>query len=727
LVTTLEGIITSCPTPLKSKSIRYRVSVTKVISPFPKDLGCQHIILTIKNASLDRLYPGDIIRFNARLKIIRNYNTYGSFNKILWWQEKGIEISAYCKNPFNVAVISRWQPTLLEVINPNIWPIPLEYLRFKILNKLQLGFSDNSFPLASALILGIKSSIPDNVRLLFSNLGIGHLLAISGLHMALIGFLFASVIYLIILLIPNALYYVNIRKTTCIITLIFLFIYCALTGFLPSATRAFIMILVFGIAYLWDISKDSLNTLAIAAWVILLLNPLSLFSISFQLSFIAVFFLVLSGKIFLKDIKLDGRLYTIVTEFLLVSLIAFISTLPLIVFYFNRVSLVSILANLIYVPIFSFLILPLLIISIISLIFCQHLSLYLWKIVSYLLNILLISMDHFNKLFNYSIWVIQPKLSAVIIYYLILLFICFVWIYNIKWKKFISVFGLIICLLILFSPRFHRFHGIKLYILDVGQGLCQVLEVPQQNKIMVVDAGPSFPGGFNTGKVVVAPFLRTIGYKTINILLCSHPERDHIGGMSPLLEEFQVKQFYYPANIYTRDRCWRQLLETIVKKQVKRTAIYKTTSINWGDIKIHIFPYNRTKTIKRRKRISNNEKGLVAEITYKNKRLLLCADINKKREYLLLKNKEMSKDIDVVVVPHHGSLSSSSIKFLKAIKPHIAIFSVGFKNYLHLPAQKILNRYKKLGASIYRTDKNGTICISISNTGKLQVTCFKNI
>jgi len=684
---------------------------------------CQLISLTVKKAYLDQLLPGDIIRFKTKLKTIKNYNTPAAFNRILWWQQKDIKISAYCNNPINITILGRLHPTLLKTIDPRIWPITLEYLRFKLLNRIKKGFSYESFPLASALLLGIKDSIPDTVREVFSELGIGHLLAISGLHMALIGFFFASILYLVLLFIPSASYYMNIRKVTCITTLIFLFLYCALTGFSPSASRAFIMILVFSIAYLLDMSNDnSLNTLAIAAWVILLLNPLSIFSISFQLSFIAVLFLVLVWKIIVKDINIKNKFYKIFFEFLLANIVAFIATLPLIAFYFNKISIVSILGNIIFVPIFSLMILPGLILSIFILLISHNLALYLWRELSHIIDFQVNIMHLITQKINCAIWVIPPSIFNIAIYYTILTSILLLWIYKIKWKKLILLLGTIFCILTIFIPKLHKFNGIKFYILDVGQGLCQVLEIPKQNKIIVIDAGPSFPDGFNTGDTVIAPFLRKIGYKKIDILICSHPERDHIGGVSALIKNFDIKKLYYPL-IKSKSLCWQQTLNLISKKGIKTIHVYKDINLNIEKTTIKILPY----TNKNLKGISKNERCLVTEIMYKDKKILLCADINKKRELSLLKRKKIPYNVDVVVVPHHGSLSSSSTQFLKTIRPHIAIFSVGFKNSLHLPAQKILDKYKKIGASIYRTDKNGTICISISNTGKLDISCFKNI
>ncbi len=725
----LEGIILLCPKPLKNNGIRYKVVATKILSPYPKKLTAQFISLTLKDTPLSLIAPGDVIRFKAKLKSIRNYNSPGSFNRKLWWEQKDIRISAYCNSPLNIAIISKWEPNHFDILKPWLWPIFLERLRFKILNELKTGFSDSSFPLAAALLLGIKTAIPDTTRQLFSDLGIGHLLAISGLHMALIGLLFGSTIYIIILFIPNALYYLNIRKFTCAITLIFLFIYCALTGFSPSATRAFIMILTFSIAFLFDLSSDSLNTLAIAAWIILLLNPLSLFSISFQLSFSAVLFLILSWKVFSKKELLrlqvrdkKYRLFKLLYEFLLISLIAFVVTVPLISFYFNRISIISIIANLFFVPIISFLILPLLISSLFLLLIYKDLAFFLWKIANYAIEITLNAMNYLSKLVPCALWVSPPTILEIVIYYGILTLIFLIWMYDIKWKKSLSLLAIGLCLFILFIPKINSFNGIRFYVLDVGQGLCQVLELPRQKKIVLIDAGPSFPSGFNTGQVVVGPFLRKIGYKKIDIVICSHPERDHIGGIIPLINEFKIGKIFYPYAIKTNNICWKQTLTLIGQKHIKTFAIHKIKTIKIDNATIKIFPYINNKLSKK---VSKNERCLVTEVIYKQKKILLCADINKRRELSLIKTQNIRK-IDVIVVPHHGSLSSSSLQFLKATKPHIAIFSVGFNNHLHLPSNKVVNRYKGIGALILRTDINGTICIAISDKAKLYINCYKN-
>ena len=707
----ITGIVKTCPEPLLMNKTRIKVIVTSIGHPSNK-IKPELLLLTVNGIGPEYVGPGDKIKFIATLKTIHNYNTPGSFDKRLWWAQRGIKVTAFCPGPLYIARLCQWKPALSSLWEPHKWPIAIQRIRYSLLNAMHENLSSDAFPLAVALVLGIKTALPPEIRQAFSDVGIGHLLAISGLHMALVALLLGGLIYWIILCTPGLPLYVNARKIAASISLLSLFGYCALAGFSPSATRALIMVSSFCVALLFDLPQTALNSLAIAAWLILCLNPLSLFSVSFQLSFTAVFFLIVFATSY-KSKEINQHIH--IGKLISATLIAFITTSPLTTFYFQRLSLVALPSNLIFLPIVSTAILPPLLIAAFLYQFIPKLSIHIWHTISPVITLLINTIKYIASYQYSAIWVTDINLLKVIVIYSIILLTILVIKSNISYKKIFTAGAILIATVVFLWPH-GNIRGIRLHVLDVGQGTAQVIEFPE-HKVMVVDAGPIYPSGFDLGKAVVGPFLRTLGYKRIDFLVCSHPETDHYGGMLSLIKEFPVGCFWQPDIKSYRGK-WLELMRLLKQKGIKKKIWRHNSTVDIEHSQIHLFVSSKNKYLK-----SANSRCLVLDIAYNNKKLLIPGDIDIKREAVLIHTDKIGHQ-DCIVIPHHGSRSSLNQGFIRAISPKIGIISVGWLNRLHLPNKRVLEAYRSVGTEIYRTDTNGTVTISVTNS-LIRTRCFR--
>lgn len=674
------------------------------------------MVLSTSTISWQDITCGDWVRFKAKPKRIRNYKTPGVFDEETWWASQGIFVKATINSPVAFAIINhtRWSQDLF----PHEYFI--EQIRFAVMKKLTATIDKERIGVAAGLLLGEKSWLDDNTREFFAKTGTGHLIAVSGLHMAIISMLAGGFIYQILLRFESIILRFDILKTATIFSMLSAMFYATLTGLSPSAHRSMLMILAAGIAFLADRPKHILNALALAAWVLLLMEPLYLFNISFQLSFIAVLVVVLSSNIQSKIIKptfQDNWLKKIVKWIAIASLTTIITTIgtaPLVLWHFQRLSLVSLPANLVLIPLTTFATLPCLVFGMIILPVWEHSALFLWNLANKLIEISLSYLSWLSSYPNSNVWLSRPDFFVALIFSSLFILLLILYANNNPLKR---LRLMIILFLILTGSS--AFYGKKLtrpsdtlwfHVLDVGQGLCQVVELPD-GKLMLIDTGAMSEYGFDAGKNIVAPFLRHLGYDTIDIMMLTHPEQDHIGGAATLLNQFTVKEIWRTdfQDDYT---AWSGLNETAKTKCERQTFFQGNEIFNISGVNFRFSPLAECQYV-----TSRNSRSLSMILTYQNKTFFVTGDMEKDREKCLISKAE---DVDVMVAAHHGSATSNSEMLLKAVQPEYIIISAGYKNRFHHPSKEVLKRFEAINARILRTDIDGTVSFKIKHNGELE-------
>lgn len=673
---------------------------------------------------------GSRVFFKSGIRSVRNFNNPGGFDFKRYMAFNGISGTAYVAG----------EKIRVEQNEENI---ELKRLIENARKKFAL-LIDNSAPsgeagVLKALVIGDQNSITPEIREDFNRTGTSHILSISGLHVGIV----ATVSFLFF---NKLLSYFNLflwnawtRKGAAILSLLLVIIYGLLAGMPPSTQRSVIMVSVFLMSFFVEKEHDTINTLAVAAMLILIVHPPSFFLISFQLSFLSVYFIVLgmNHTLYRKNKESNAeegwwlRLQRKIAAFFLVSFFATIGTLPVVMYYFNQVSLVGIAANCVAVPLIGFAVVSAGLLSFFIYPVSSLVSVWLIKASSLILGVSLEFIKYFAKPPFAAIKTVTPSFYEIAWYYLFL-FAVFGILQGINDEKetkkggsvvrfikqrapFIAIVFLIIAgyadIWYWLDKRFLH-EDLRITVIDVGQGTSTLLELPGGYNVLVDGGGFSDNSIFDVGERITAPFLWRNKIKSVDTLVLSHPDSDHLNGLLYIAENFNVKEIW--SNGEAEDSLgYKRLLEIIKEKNIKIedfNEIRRNRVINGTVFKI-LYPEAGFKEKSEKWRKGDNS-SLVLKTVFGSKSFLFTGDIKAKGEYDLVKTSGNRLESTVLVVPHHGSKSSSTDVFIDKVDPEIAIIPVGWKNRYKFPHPEVLERYKSRRCRILRTDENGAVMMS---------------
>jgi len=632
---------------------------------------------------------------------------------------------------------------------------PLKSALEKARNKLRTIIEENATTpereVLQALLLGETKQIPQSVRDGFTKTGTSHILAISGLHVGLVASFF---LFLTLLIMKSSTYLLlrfNVTRIATFFALLPILLYALMAGLGISVIRATIMILAFLMAILLRKERDLFNTLALAALLILLISPVALFDISFQLSFAAVASLIFIAPFIAhwfpekqnegvaRAAYLTKKAGRTLLLFVLISLTATLGTLPLIARYFNGISTVTLLANCIAVPLMGMLTLSLSMAAMLAAFILPMLAAYLVKLAALSLIPSLAAINFLASLpFSY-LTVTTPSLPEIIFYYLLLMAL----VIMVDRKKDPShkteighlprllppaVCGLALLYFIgditYLSLRDRYRSQLQVTVVDVGQGNATLVRCPA-GKDILIDGGGSHAGSFDLGKHVLAPYLWRERIKQLEAVVLTHPHPDHLQGLLYVLENIPVREVWtngYPA----ATELYAKFLKILKEKGIRQRTMGKGTKalmINGVSIAI-LSPSPSLPKERHEDEIDNfakaNDRSLVLRLTLGEISFLLPGDISGLMEQRLVEE-EMGLKSAVLLVPHHGSSTSATAAFLKAVQPRAAIISCGRDNVFHFPHPRVLQRLAAVPARVYRTDRDGAVT-AITDGQDLQIT-----
>jgi len=538
----LEGIVLE-PPYVNKKIARLRCRIRGVFTRNGHNPVNEDIILTIYRYNL-MLESGDRIRFLCKLKEIKNFCNPGAFDYRAFMKRKGIACKAYVKDGRYVVFMGKQD-----------LPFPYnitEALRSPIRNFFKKELQPNSFGIFSAIILGERKNLDNSTKEMINRAGLGHILAVSGLHIGLVAWLsFIFIKWLMLRSYRLGLAF-DVKKLSAICTIVPVIGYCLISGFRIPTQRAMIMILVFLFSVILEKQDDIPSSLCLAGLIILSIFPLSIFSASFQLSFVAVAGIIwlmpyIKGYILGFIIPTHDQLPKgIMSKFLFyfldlisVSISALIVLLPLILYYFHRIPLLSIPANVSTIPILGLWVLPTGLFSISLLPVSYKLATLFLKISNFGMEQMLSIIRLWASMPCSSIWFFQPNILEIGLYYGLLFLIT-------KRNHRIARLGILaICLIILLDTIFWvnriKFNkDLRITFLDVGRGGCALIEFPMGKK-MLIDGGGSSPN-FNEARMVIAPFLWYSRILKIDYILLLHPEGRHMNRLSFIARIFGAKK-----------------------------------------------------------------------------------------------------------------------------------------------------------------------------------------
>ncbi len=678
--------------------------------------------LHIKANRSKKIKYGDTIRFAAKIKSIHNFSNPGGFNYLRYMTLKSVFGSAWVKRD------------KINIIKPKAkLNFVLSFLRY--VENCRDNFSDFIFKsledksiaaVLTALVTGKKELISRKLKQEFSRAGVSHILAISGLHLSIL----AGIFFCLFSWLLSFCRYLLIRgwsgRCAAFLTLFPLMAYAVFSGFSPSTRRAVIMISVFMLSFVSDREADPLNSLALAGIVILVTDPGALFSISFQLSFAAVLFII-SGFSVIKKLKIGQKTGIVKTfcVFVFTSFFAIAGTQILIMHYFNIISFAGIFTNLLIIPVAGFGAVPIGLASLFIYPFSTGLSEFLVQCAGKLLYPCQFLIHHIAALPFTWARTVTPDYVEIFCYYL---FFAGVFFLFGRWKK-IGFFCVFSFILILSCNEFfclrQRFFNKKMYItvLDVGQGSSALIELPRGKRILVDGGGYPDLSGFDTGKYIVAPFLWQKKIMTLDMVVLTHPESDHMNGLVYIFNNFTVKEFIKNCD-QRRTYAYAELINAVSLNGSRVNIISgKNKNVKIGNAMLDFFnPFIKCKnTDEPHKDLNNN--SVVFRLSFDKISVFFAGDIMKEAEMRIASEKNIIIKSNILISPHHGSSTSSSDFFLDKLAPQSVVISCGWHNRFHFPHPSVIRRYRKRGIKIFRTDLQGAVTIcSDGNTFRL-TTC----
>lgn len=567
-------------------------------------------------------------------------------------------------------------------------------LRHRLRSKIKSYIFWPQREILDGILLGFREEIPKDFENIFIKTGTMHLLSISGLHVGLV-----IVVIMFLLRMGNVP-----RKLRFFLILLFLLFYAPLTGLRVPVIRASIMAAVVLIGFLFERETDIVNSLGIAALIILLFCPNQIFSVGFQLSFVCLLSIIYFSPTIETALNLGAgppaRLKFYLKKSISVSLAAWIVTLPLSICYFNNFSLLTVVSNLVAIPL-SFLII---IFAIIFVVFGVGFLANFWAhltslTIGLLLKFLgLLSFIPFG-FYKASAW----SAGAVIAFYLFMIFI-----FNYRRLRlrpfYLLSAGLLIFACMSWAPVFKKSGDImKVNFFDVGFGDAILIEFPK-GEHMLIDGG-SFSRG--CGRSIIAPFLWNKNIKRLEAVVLTHPESDHLGGLNFILENFEVGTVFDNGQ-RSESFCFAQYINTLGEKKIPHFTLHDAQSIlGFEDAEITVLHPPTKRLIGTAQDLNNN--SVVLEIRYKNFGLLLTGDIQDEGLRHLLGYKQRL-ELDVVKLPHHGLQSGTELEILlETAKPEAAIISAGREKEDKIDKTKQLLIKKNI--KVYNTADNGFISI----------------
>lgn len=496
--------------------------------------------------------------------------------------------------------------------------------------------------------------------------GISHLFSVSGMH---INF-FVSIIYLYL----NKITY-N-KRIKYLITNIFIITYLIL---FPSSSllRSAVMSILYSINYLLKLKIKKIDILLLTLGVSLLINPFIIYDLGYIYSYTITFFLVLSSSTLKKKNKINKIIY--------ISLLSFLVSIPITIYNSFEINIISILLNIILVPIISIIILPLTILT------------YIFPILDSILYLFTNTLEtislFISKINITKIIFPKPSLLIIVLYYIIFLL-------SYQNKKYFYL-NIILLIIIYIFPYLNS--NFEVVMFEVGEADCHLIKYPYNKNTILIDTGK------NEYKIKneVIPYLKSIGIKKIDYLIITHGDLDHIGGSITLINNFQVKHVILNKGTFT------DLEKELIKNLNKKKIPYQI-NINKINLSNHtIYLLNNTKYN------NENDNSIITYFTYQKYKFLYMGDASITTEDNLLENYNLN-NISILKVGHHGSNTSSSKDFISQINPSISLISVGENNIYHHPNKEVINNLSK--SRIYRTDINNMVKLTINSKGILKVT-----
>lgn len=680
-------------------------------SAFQKATG--KVQFYLRNHEPPRISPGDQLLIRADLDRPFSPATPGSFDYARILAQKSIWVVGTIRSPALISQVTG-KRNLLHTIRY----LP-ERVRGTIAEKIDhVSQNQEANAFYRAILLGDKSRLSPATREQYKASGVYHLLAISGLHLGIITLLLFTFFRFCVSRFHNVLLLISARKAATILTIPFLLFYSTIAGMNIPIVRASLMACLVLLALLLNRRKSPGPLVAAAALILLILDPIQLFSLSFQLSFCAIWTILILlpavrtivAKPAANHFSILARTSQYLVAALFVSLATCLTTAPLCLSAFNRVSLIGPIANLLIEPITCLWTLPCGFLGSALSFVCEPLG---GAILS-LGNLGIQSADFATALLAdmpfASIWLPPPPIWLIIGFYVGLLLV----VSQFRLSRALSIscifatFTLTYVYTTLHIGTEPDEHVAKFHFLDVGQGSCSLIELPSGEKILI-DGGGSLLGQTTVGERIIAPYLWAMGITRLDLVIVTHCDSDHFNGIPFILGTFYPTQVWL-SSIRRDDISFNAFLDTLKSLNIPHTVPHEGERLSFAGGTVQCI----NNMVRNTEGVSNHNSGLVIKVSAQHVSVLFPGDIESTDERELVAA-QADVQSSFMLAAHHGSKTSNTTRFLQAVRPQAIFVSAGRRRHGTFPSDLLLDTADNMDILVYTTAEQGTMVLKSSD------------
>jgi len=710
----VEGVVQSRPVATtRGSSFVLRVEgVIREGRPVPA-CGRLMVYLAAGDAGLTR---GDRVRCLARIAVPHRLGLPGEFDYVRYLAYQGVTATGRVATPDEVVLVRGAAEDSLA-------------RRFDLIARRLGDFIRIAVPdqerssVLTALLIGDQKRIPDRLNDAYTRAGVNHILSISGFHVGIIAwFIVVTTLFLATRSEFLALR-LNLRRTALLTAVPAMLAYLLLTGAAPATARSVIMLAAFVLALYAERETDPRNGLLLAASVLVVISPPSLFDLSFQLSFLALWGIVVAVPPVMELVgNLPKNWQRSLMQFVAASCAASCATMVPVLFYFDRSSLNGIVSNFLIVPILGY-----------GAVLAGFTTLPFVFLFPPAARLLLWCAAQLTALANWLVMLFAqlPQISFHAITRLdMACFVCFMVLATFLRR---SRSTLVLCALPpLVAVAAHlnapatadgRLH---ITMLSVGQGESLLVRLPDGETILVDGGGYLHDNGRDFGRQTLGPALWKLGVRRIDRLVLTHSHPDHIGGLAFVARTFPVGEFWEPARGGIGES-YEQLRAALAERRVPRRPLAAGDEFVFaGGVKLTVLspPVGAASRQPSADEGEMNDESLVFRLGFGSFGMLFTADAGfPAEERMLAGSAELAST--VLKAGHHGSRYSTSEQLLSRVSPSLALISAGRGNSFGLPAQQTIERLRIRGVQIRRTDLDGTIELTSDGTGLSVATPYR--
>lgn len=617
------------------------------------------------------VHAGERWRLTVRLKRPHGSANAHTFDYEAWLLERGIGATGYVRPRGERARLTA------RCARPSCW---IERAREHVRAGLGADLAGRRHAgVVVALAVGDQRAIDAADWLLYMRTGVGHLMSISGLHVTMVSGLFAALAYWLWRRSEHLTLRLPARKAAALAAVLAAFGYCLIAGYAVPAQRTFYMLAVVAAALWTDRMQSASRVLCLALFVVLLIDPWAVISPGFWLSFAAV------ALMFYVGLPV-GRMHWLYAWARVQGAIT-LGLAPLMLMLFQQVSLVSPLANAVAIPLVSFVVAPLALLAAVTpgpwLAALAHALLVgLTQWLAWLDRLPLAVWQQHAPV----TWTLLPALLGVL------------WVLAPRGVPARHLGVLLLLPMYAVSPSVRPAPGAAwLDVLDVGQGLAVVVRTA--GHALLYDAGPRYGTEADAGNRVVLPWLRGEGVRALDALMITHADEDHVGGAASVLHALPVGLLWSSLDA----------AHPLLAQASARAPCRAGVTWTWDGVRFEVLHPDMASY---EQRLRTNARSCVLRVSAGGRTALLTGDIEAAQERALL-SRAAPLRAQVLLAPHHGSTTSSTEAFVRAVAPREVLVAAGYRNRFGHPRAPVLDRYAAVGATVWRTDRDGALRVRL--------------